>query len=53
MRQQTPTDRPLAPTLAAPATRTSFGALVLRLAVAVLLLAGLTVLASVVLATEF
>lgn len=50
MRQ--PTDRPLASPLAT-APRAGFGALVVRLALAVLLLAGLTILASVALATNF
>jgi hypothetical protein len=52
MRETQTSDRPLTQPLAAPAApaRASLGALVLRLAIAVLLLAGLTVLASVALA---
>ena len=50
MRQ--PIDRPLATPLATQ-PRAGFGALVVRLALAVLLLAGLTILASVALATNF
>jgi hypothetical protein len=56
MRQTQTSDRPLSsPVVAAPAApaRAGLGALVLRLAIAVLLLAGLTVLASVALATDF
>jgi hypothetical protein len=49
MRQ--PTDRPLTAELAAP-VESSLGALLRRLAVAGLLLAGLTVLASFALATQ-
>jgi hypothetical protein len=48
MRQ--PTDRPAAPTLSLPADAT-VGALMRRVAIAALLLVGLTVLASVALAT--